>query len=53
LNGPGELHARRSATAGQLSFTATIEQVSTITESDGAYFDMDTLSVGLDVAVVP
>jgi hypothetical protein len=45
--------AQRTSTAGQLSFTVTIEQVSIVTESDGPYFDMGTLTAGLDVAITP
>jgi hypothetical protein len=48
-----EVGASKSATIGQLHFTATIEAV-TVTEHYGPpYFDMDSLAVRIDVGVTP
>jgi hypothetical protein len=47
-----EVSAQKSSRAGQLEFTVTIEDVTLVSESGATYFDMGSLAMKLDVAVV-
>ena len=49
----GKVGAAHSATAGQLAYTATIQQVSILERMGAPYFEMSTLVVQLDVALGP
>jgi hypothetical protein len=49
-----EVGAQKTASAGQLAYTVTIETVTLVPESEGdPYFDMGSLAVRIDVAVAP
>lgn len=45
--------AVKSATAGEIEFSVTIEDVDVLSDTSGDYFDMSTLAVRIDVDIAP